>query len=517
MSRQNTSIAHTIDLLSQKWNQKNNKNLKIALINKFLSIGVLFILVSYLIFNRGLSFDGSHNLLRMVLNNSFYYLETARHMFYTIQQFPTYIFIKYFSSNSILILVKVFSFGLIWIHIVSLFGCYFILPKNKKYYMFFPLLAFFVGPTTGLAISVSTSLSVFSYIWFTSFVIHYSNLSKKLHKFLFFLAPIPLFLSHELMSYMAWPLIYLCFLKVRIQINAWNKLLIMLTTSFLFVVSISSIFFIFFPEKSEFHNKIEFLKSLFYLEFFLKISNGKIAWIYPSIISSFFLLMQPFEQFLVKKYHQSFSIACSIFVILFGVMAIISPFYHPFDFLNLPNEEIARVWIVIIALPVSLLIWLLYERNEIKLNRCFSVSVLIYALSLLFWRVGSDYKNYNFQKQLAEDISHYKGLINWEQVSGKATDLNHLQLFYLTPYSLFIQNKNNISAVLTLNKKVYKTLHNCFLTYEHNCNLTKIVHCYYECTHNSMCQYFNLQTLDQSRFFNVKPLIQIMNKTLPKL
>lgn len=505
MSFPNILTTKSADRLNQNGSQTNNNNSKMAPISLFLFVGMLSVLSSYLIFNRGLSFDGPHDLLRMVLNNSFYYLEPARQIFYTIQQFPAYIFIKYFSSNSIPILVKMFSMGLIWVHIFSVFGCYLILPKDKKYYIFFPLLAFLVGPATGLAISVSTSLSAFSYVWLTAFVIHYSHFSKISHKILFFLTPIPLFLSHEMMSYMAWPLIYLCVLKIRTQNKAENKSLLMLIISFLLFVSISSLFFILFPQKSEAHNKIEFVKSLVYLEFFLKINNGKTSWIYPPIISSFFLFIHAFQHYIDKKYHHIFSPACLIFIILFGAIAVISPFYHPFDFLNPPNEETARVWAVI-ALPISLLIWWLYERNTMKLKRSFFISVIIYTLSLLFWRVGSDYKNYEFQKQMAEDLAGAKGIIDWHEFSKTTILPNHFNLFYLIPYSLFIQNKNNISIILTLKKTNYTKLHNCFLTSEQKCNLTDIHHCYYQHTYNNMCQYFNLQALDQTRFFNIQSL-----------
>ena len=410
---------------------------KYFLMHKILFVGIAFVLFSNLTSNRGLSLDGSHNLLRMILNDSFYHLETARSFFYFIEQFPAFIFIKYFPSDSIFLLIKFFSFGLIWIHIISFWGCYYILPENKKYYIFFPFFAFLTGPLTGLGASIGASLSVVSYIWLTAFVIYYSDFSFKIHKILFILTPLPLLLSHEMMSYMAWPLIFLSVLKLKKEIDLVNRFLIKLLIAFLLVVSILQTFFIIFPVDSELHNRAEFFKSLFQLEFFIKIQNGQIDFIYPAAITSFFLLILPFGQYLLKmKHYKIFSTICLTFIVLFGATALILPFYELFDVFKLTDEEEARVWISCIALPSSLLIWWLFENNKIqlRLRPSFFIACGIALISLTGWRVGSDYQFYRLQKQFTRDISYCKGLIDLNQFSGKI-NLKILSLLDLPHFS----------------------------------------------------------------------------------
>ena len=153
----------------------------------------------------------------------FFFSEKARLFFHFLYQIPAYLFIKFSPSSSLSLLTQVFSFGLIWIHIFSLFVCYIILPENKKNFIFFPLFSFFTGPAIALSISISIALSVYSYVWMTAFVIHYSKLSNKSHQFLFFLTPLPLLFSYELMAYMAYFLIFLCWNKHKKETNSYNK------------------------------------------------------------------------------------------------------------------------------------------------------------------------------------------------------------------------------------------------------------------------------------------------------
>ena len=206
--------------------------INIRLVNFCLCSGAIIVLASHVLTSSGLFNDGAHNLFYMLYYNRFNFFETSRQWFHIFYQFPAYVLIKWTSLDSLSLLTQVFSFGLIWIHIISFIGCYFILPKNKKPWIFFPLFAFFIGPVNALSTSVSVALSVCSYVWLTAFVIHYSDLSRKIHKVLFLIIPLPLILSHELMSYMSWPLIILCWYKIKAEDNLFNKSLIIFVMVF---------------------------------------------------------------------------------------------------------------------------------------------------------------------------------------------------------------------------------------------------------------------------------------------
>ena len=386
---------------------------------------------SHIIFSRGLALDGVHILYRMIMKDSFYFLETARITFHFLQQLPAWLFIKFAPSNSLSLLTLVFSFGLIWIHFLAFAGCYLILPKDKKYMLFFPLFAFFVGPVTGFGASISASLSVFSWIWLTAFVIHYSNLSLKWHKIIFFITPLPLFLSHEMMSYMAWPLIALSILKIKKQTLFISRLFLTHIGLFAFMY-VLSVYFIVFPEQSELDNRAEFIQSLFRLEFFLKIKDGHIEWIYPPTLSAFFLLVLPLGQLFKEKLKLIFSFTGLLCIILCGTISVILPFYD-LGIFKLIEEEEARVWVACIALPGTLLLWWLFEHNKLKLEGLFFLACALATVSLTAWRLGSDSIFYQYQKQFTERISACRGIIDWSALfkNSKAQNKFDSKIFNL--------------------------------------------------------------------------------------
>ena len=478
---------------------------------KFLAVVVGIALLSQVLFSRGLALDGVHVLYKIIMTGDFYFVETARTTSIFFLLLPSWLFINFVSSNSLSLLTGVFSFGLIWIHIIAFIGCYLILPKQKKVYMFFPLFSFLIGPLTGLGASIASSHSVHSYIWFAAFVIHYSNLSFKSHKILFILSLIPLFLSHELMSYMAWPLIYLCWLKVKTQNALWNKRLIKVMMFFLFLTSIVSIFFIIFPTKSEIHNRREFFQSLFYMKFFFKIKNSHIEWVYPPCIIAFFLSIMPFGQFFSKRYYKLFVSISIVCIILFGVTALILPFYNLFEIFKLTEEEEIRTWITCMALPLSFLIWWLFEKGNLKVQRSFLVACIFSAISLTGWRLGSDYQFYQFQKQFSHKTLNCKGFVFWSSVKVDDyqydLDYDHVkdQSFYPQFLKVFNHGWKFSSSSLIYPRK-----------FEVNAIVRSVqghVDCYRDVEMTARCE-INLSYQKNNRFFNFDKTIDYDKKNI---
>lgn len=472
--------------------KKSNKIKIVAIL--FLLAGAVSCILSQIFFGKGLSLDGVHILYKMIKAESFYFIETARIAIHFFQQLPAWLFIHFSPSNSLSALVWIFSYGLIWIHPISFIGSYFILPKNKKFYLFFPLFAFFTGPLTAFGVSISASLSVFSYIWFVFFTVYYSNLSTQSHQILFLLTPLPLLFSHEMMSYMAWPLILLCLLKIKTSKEKW---IIFTAMTIFFIASMLSLFFIFFPEKSEVENRSEFFNSLFRLEFFFKITNGQLEWIYPSCIIAFFLLLLPFKQFIAKKYHRlSLKIFFS-FIVLFGITAFILPFHQLFKVFQLTNEEEARVWSPVAALPLSLLIWWLFEKRKLKWEKSFFLSCIIAVISLTGWRIGSDYQFYQFQKRFSKQLSVCRGFVDGEKAfKNKEAKFQHLfKVFnwrwkYMSS-SLIYPRLTNIQTIV----KSTNSFHGCYKTPPFG-----------------MCE--NNIDISENRFFNFERAIYYETNTL---
>lgn len=428
-----------------------------------LIMGAVAAALSQIFFSRGLSLDGVHILYTMIKTKDFYFIETSRIITHFFQQLPTWLFINFAPSNSLSALSWTFSFGLIWIHLISFIGSYLILPTNKKSFLIFPLFAFFTGPLTAMGVSISASLSVFSYVWLVAFAIRYSDLSFKSNQILFILIPIPLLFSHELMSYMAWPLILLCYLKIKTQKQ--KPAVIIATMILLFITSILSWFFIIFPEKSELGNRGEFFNSLFKFEFFFKIKEGRLEWIYPACITAFFFLMLPFNQFFKKKYRSLYLKIIFLFLILSGVVTLILPFYQQlFGVFKLTNEEEARVWASVIVLPLSFLIWWLFEKGTFNWEKSFLSACIIVVLSLTGWRVGSDYQFYKFQKQFSKQLSFCRGFVDWNEVA-EYNEEKYQHLFKLFNWgwkymssSIIYPRHLNVQAVI----KSKNRFHGCY-------------------------------------------------------
>ena len=396
------------------------KFLKIT--NLICCICIFISLLSYCIFFRGLESDGVERLAEILFKKSFFHAEKARMLFHLLYEWPLVFYLKIAPSPSLLLIKSLWSFSLIYLHLFSLAICYLYLPKSKKDFIFFPLMGFVFGPMTSLGLSVSVSFIVCSYYWALAFIIHYSDLYVKQQKAIFILSICFSFFSHELMSYMAWPLIYFCFLKLKK--NKENKSTIYTGVFLLTLNSLLSAFFTVFPEWPS--HRSYFIESLIYLKFFY--SSG----FYAPAVSSFLILILFFMPFLFHK-KNIMLITVIILSAFFCCMNVINPIYPIFgDFIAFWNEYDKRVW-VIIALPITLLIWWLFETKRVSFlqSKSFLIFCLILTVSLTGWRVGSDYRFYQYQSQFAEKLSHCLGWISWSKVQ-KFSDFHppFLKQFY---------------------------------------------------------------------------------------
>ena len=409
-------------------------------INIILLVYFVLCLGSYIFFSRGLMEDGVYILYQMIIKDSFFYFETPRIIAHFFQQLPAWLFIKFASSTSIDLLVKVFSFGLIWIHIISFLGCYFILPKKKKHYIFFPLFAFFNGPLTAFGDSISASLSVCSYIWLPAFVMYYSDLSLKRHKIFFLLTPLPLLLSHELMSYMAWPLIYLCVLKLHNQNEFLSKSLIKLLIAFFIMVSALNVFYILNINSGLVifnHNFLQFKDHLFSLKFLYLKKQVNI-----SILMSLILTLSFFIDILKRK--KPLQIMCLMFLSFCFFSILLNPFsiYERFFF---TDDYISRVWSPIFSLPFFLLLWHFIEAKKITINLSglFLFSCFFAFTGLTMNQIKSDFKFYKHQKEFSQKFERCYGFVKWSSVKEHFNIISEI-----TSVSVIYPKKRDIKSLI---------------------------------------------------------------------
>ena len=472
----------------------------IEAVNRVFLLSTVIILTSHTLFSAGLNHGGVFDLLHMVFNNKFFFLERCRYFFHTLYQLPAYFFIKFSSISSLALLNQVFSFGLIWIHIFSLLICYFIIPKNKKHFIFFPLFGFFVGPVVALGISLSVALSVCSYVWLTAFIIYYSDLSKKIHRVVFILIPLPLLLSHELMSYMAWPLIFLCRDKNKREKTLFNKALIvsvifyLLITSFVQISTIFSHVLLMNPSSS----LTNFIESLINFRFLF--NESKIA--LPVIFSMLILLSAYIDFFNLPMKGRILNILGIMMVAGFLFLIIIVPVFHLKDnFLFYFAYEL-RAYPPVIALPLSLLFWWLCEKQKINIqknSKTFLLSCIFCCLSLTFFRLSSDGMFYKHQMKFSQQLKKCKGLLNWKEHK------NNFQFVY-DVYDVYNWESFERSLIYPRSKVIEAVLPYSYPECIEDCKKKKKI-CHEVCEERSS-YLFRLEKLHSSRFFDTKAITQ---------
>lgn len=382
-------------------------------VNITLTFSVISVLVSHTLFSVGL-YDGTGDLFNIIHNNQFNYVEQSRTIFNTLYQIPSYLFIKFSAFSSLSLLTQVFSFGLIWVHIFSLVGCYFILPKNKKHLIFFSLFAFFIGPVISLSMSISVALSVCSYVWLVAYIIYYSDLSKRMHKFLLFAVPLPLLLSHELMSYMAWPLIFLCWNKNKIEKNILNRSLLWFVKIYLFVISVVQTFMIVEHDaltnaKGDLSNTLNEMKNLSFL--FVPEFNFLLI---LSLLVCFYGFVQIYKDSIKYKFLKT---TCELSVFLSIIFILIASFFQAQN--HFMFHYGIRFYPPIVALPFSLLLWWICERKKFEIRKStkvFLFSCVLFCLTLVFFRISIDYKFYKYQIQISEEVAKCEGVLDWKAI-----------------------------------------------------------------------------------------------------
>lgn len=377
-----------------------------------------------------------------------------------LSQLPAWLFIKLSSSSSLSILTTLHSFGLIWIHIISLLGCFLILPKNKNKVLFFPLFAFLTGPLPALGISVSKSLFVCSSVWLAAFVIYYSDLSIQKHRLFFLLAPLPLILSHELISYIAFPLIALCIWKYKNESDFINKGLIVSVIGVLTVCSFLAFYFP-FVVKQNISNRNIFLDSVANFTFIYSDQKFNL----PIIISLCLIVFLGLYMFSFQEKNSTTAKRTSFFIFvlicIFSVLLFLSLFpLDVFDnFLKVKSYH-ARVWPPCFALPLCLTLWWFLKEKEIsfKNHRWFLLSLIVATVALTSWRIQSDLEFYKHQKEFSKVLFTFQGIVEWPAVETalQNVSLKEKVIYKLISASLLYPRSRTVKAIFLPSYSVCK-------------------------------------------------------------
>ena len=416
---------------------------KLSFFHIFLIAGVLMILlcfVSFIFFDSGLFYDGSFRLFLILYFEDFTFYEASRQSFHFLQQLPVWLFLHETDSNSLSSSIKLFSFGLIWIHIPSLLVCY--LMTHRKISFFFPLFAFFTGPLTAFNLSISVALSLCGYLWAVCFIIYYSDLSLRSHKTLLILSLLPLFQSHEMMCYMSLFLMGLCFLKLKKEKDKINRHLILTCIGFLGFLFAYHTFDLIFLEEiiARKTNKSLFLEALFKFNFLVQNSKLNI-FVLISILLKVCLLIELF----IKKNKSYCFLGLFLLAVLLKFVFSLTVSYPAESYLQLKT----RFYPPMISLPFGLLIWLIFEEKlkNWRPSNSFLIICLLAFISLAFYQIQSNFEFYNHRKSVSKYLSNCQGVLNYSEYevyynNNKDTDWNILSKSLLYP------KKRNINAII---------------------------------------------------------------------
>ena len=457
-------------------------------------------LISFVYFDLSLFYDGSHVLFYILKSETFHLFETARKTFHFFQQFPVWFFLHGTDSSSLPAVIKLYSFGMIWIHILALFICYFILPIGSKFPFFFPLFAFFTGPLTAFSFSISVALSLCSYLWAVAFIIHYSNLSFRSHKVLFVLSILLLFQSHELMSYMSLFFIGLCLLKYKKEKIEFNRYLILACICFFVFIFIYHTFDLFYLEGNAFRkdNRDYFLRSVFNFDFLFIGSTFNLL-VLISILLKIFLLIELFIK--KNKFYYFLGLVLLIFVVGF--------FSHSSLNSNLVFYS-SRFYPPLLSFPFCLLIWIIYEKRFKSWNpsNYFLMLCFLVFISLTFYRIQWDFKFYKNVKKITNYLSKCQGILyhsKYKWLGG-----GYIDIAKLSSQSILFFKKKNIPAVIISDLYCNKLFEKGDLSQKQIKTLCDALNLYFP--QELLEPDFKLE----QRFFNFKPLYSAYQKGISK-
>ena len=418
---------------------------------RLLKISLLFITTCFIIvfaffcfFSSGLDEDGSFNLLHLLMFDKIRINETNRIFFDLFYSIPVFAVFSFFPSSSFSFITQVYSFSLIYIHILTFIFCFLILPKNKKIFIFFPLFSFLTGQFVLLSISVSVAFSVSSYLWLMAFMIHYGDLSKKSHKLLFFILPFPLILSHEMMSYLSWFLIVLYLFKLQSfqkSNQPFKSFFIAFFIAFFILVSFLNLYLIFWTEGM--HNLIQFKNSLIFFKFLFSFEAVQFN---LCLFMAFLLKIGLFLELFKRSFY------FQTFLVLFLLMSFCIFLFLPFSVFQevfFTSSYLSRVYPPIISLPFCLVMWWLAELKQIELqnlSKKFLWSCCILSLFFTIYRIKSDLKYYNYRQNFSKQLEKCEGLIPLSSFKNKYSKSQYF--WKITAESLIIPQKKSIKTIL---------------------------------------------------------------------
>ena len=328
-------------------------------------------------------------------------------------------------------------------------------------------------------------------------MIRYTNLYKTIHKLLFLGLPLPLLLSHEMISYLSWFLIFLYLLKLqsfRKKSQGFEKVLILFSIAFFIMVSFLSLYLIFNTKAK--NNLDDFQSSLLSFKFLFHRSRFNIC-LFMTFILKLGLFLELFKKSFYFQTFLIFFLSSSFFIIFFLPFSVFQEFFFTSDYFS-------RVYPPVISLPFCLLMWVLAELKQIKLqslSKSFLWSCCILSLSFTIYRIKSDLEFYNYQESFSRHLENCEGFISVSSFKKNFPYLRSNAHWKITAESLILPQRRTIKAVLfndfcekTCKKHRFKLVEDC----SSSCKRLSF----------GFPDIFSDESLKKHSFFNFQPLIK---------
>ena len=431
---------------------------KIKHLNIFLGLCFCLSIASLLFSLRALHGAGGNNLLEFLLEENWLF-----HVFSPLISLFLDFFggINFKASPLFYSSYLPFSFFALQLHQpLCLAGAYIVLPKDKKHLLFFPLFGFLTGPFIFLEEIITSPSAVFSMIWLLFFALKYADFSKIIHLIIIILPLIdlPAEYEHEMVMYMAFPLIALAFRRLKREALWRNKAFLSLIIARLVFAALYTSYFVFFAEKeidgTGYYKQL--LQTVYELGFFFIIKDGALKGLYLPCLLAALLLALPFLRLISsRKAGRAAQIPLTAAMALgFGAL-LLSSFRssHGFFPLVTGDEDASKAVFLYFSLPAGLLVWHLFEKKifTFKDQAVFLLFCLLASFSFAVWNLSLDYRFIQYKKQFTEILSKCQGVMYWPEEEAPPFEPELLNFFHrerqLTSYSIFLPKKYKPKAI----------------------------------------------------------------------
>ena len=367
---------------------------------------------------RGLYADGAFYLLRMIQEDGFWLFEPSRRTVQFLQQLPSVVGMAYGIHDADTLAV-IYSLTMQLLPLAFVATSYLVLPKDRKEWIFFPLLHYLAGSTGAEFPSIVEGPLATSYFWLVLYLILFRT-EKCSSLALTTLIALPALYAHEVMIFLA-PILALSAIwrAFEVESRLQRTGLLLLALWFAFVVAVQ-IGFVINPAWGP-ANRNSFLHDFLELNWLVTTDgdiNVPVVLGMFSIISMLLVWLIP----LVSRYSARVK-DCSYWLVTatFGLvclMAVVGTLY--FDRLFCPSMQFAarnHPAFVSVPLAVLALASLRWPRLQAVWDTVPNRMILLFlAMGTLGWNIVATAYWADFVTTYRDQLARHQGLVRYEDV-----------------------------------------------------------------------------------------------------